>query len=175
MLLGNNSRTKQLALSGILMTLTVITLFFATTMPVNELSLFALSSFFIAVVIIEGGIRTGWIFYASSCLLAFAVLPNKLAIVPYIFFFGLYGIVKYYIERINNIVLEYVLKLGVFNLVLFLAAIIVNELIVKLAPVDKYPWWIIVIAFEAAFVVYDYVYTLIVQYYRDRLRRLLKL
>ena len=54
--------------------------------------------FFIAASIMESGIRAGWLFYAAASLAGFIVVPEKLALVPYIVF-GFYGIAKYYIEK----------------------------------------------------------------------------
>jgi len=167
----NAMNTRKTALSGVLLAIVIITLFLATTSPVNEMSLYALSSFFVSVVIVELGIRAGWVFYLASCLLSL-ILPNKMALVPYILFFGIYGIIKYYIEKLNRLVLEYVFKLLYFNVFVFAVAFFARGLI----PVnlEKYPWWILLAAVEVVFVVYDYAYTLFVQYYMSRIRSKLR-
>jgi hypothetical protein len=143
-------------------------------MPTNRLSLYALSSFFVAVSIIESGVRAGWLFYAATSLLALIIIPDKLGIVPYAIFFGSYGIIKFYIEKLGRIVLEYILKFAFFNACMGIAIWAVSDLF-GFAVSSKLPWWLLIIALEIVFFVYDYVYTLFIGYYRDKLRPRLKL
>ncbi len=172
----NNFSAKRIALSGILIALTVITLLFASVMPTGRLSLYALSSFFVSIIIVEYGVKWGWAFFAASSLAALAVIPVKIRTVPYIIFFGVYGIIKLYIEKLNNIVLEYILKLLYFNLCLAASVYLFKELFIQGAWTDlDFPWWIIVAGLEIIFLIYDYVYTLFIQYYRMRLKRIIKL
>jgi hypothetical protein len=169
-----SSGTKRLALNGILLAMTVITLFFATIMPTSRLSLYALSSFYIAILVIEYGIKNAWVFYGASCLLALVIIPDKPGLVPYIVFFGAYGIVKYYTERRNNRVLEYVIKLAYFNLCLAAALYLARQFFLEGVKISV-PLWGVIIGLEVVFVVYDYVYTLFILYYRDRLKKMLHL
>lgn len=43
------------------------------------------------------------------------IIPNKISLLPYLVFFGIYGIIKCYIESINLMPLELILK-GLFFL-----------------------------------------------------------
>lgn len=170
---GNNvSNSKKVTLSGLLLALVVITLFLATVSPVNEMSLYALSSFFVSVVIIELGIKAGWAFYAASCLLSL-IIPNKVALIPYIVFFGLYGIVKFYIEKLSKLALEYILKLIFFNIFVAVTVLYLNQLIPE--GFQRYSMWALILAAELVFVIYDYAYTLFIQYYRHRIRNRLRM
>lgn len=96
------SKTMKIALGGICLALTVIFLFGGSIVPGIELTLFAISSLFTAVMILETGVKGGVLLYAGAVLLGFAIIPNKLAMIPYAFFFGYYGIVKYYIEKASR-------------------------------------------------------------------------
>ncbi len=166
--------TKKVALNGILGALAVTCLVLATVMPVNRLSFYALSSFFVAVVIVESGSRAGWIFYAATSLLSLMVVPEKLGIVPYVIFFGIYGIVKYYVEKLNKIIPEYAIKFVYFNVCVGVALLTVSSLFGN-SIVVKLPWGLVVIALEIIFFIYDFVYTLFINYYRDKLRPRLRL
>ncbi|NLK87599.1 MAG: hypothetical protein GX279_08925 [Clostridiaceae bacterium] len=163
-------KAKRLALNGILGALAVICLLLANILPTNRISLYALSSFFVSISIMENGIKAGWIFYAATCLISFIVLPDKLGVIPYVVFFGLYGIVKFYIERLNRLALEYILKFVYFNAnaaisIAGFSGLFMPELSVAL------PIWLLVIAAEVVFFIYDYVYTLFIDYYRNKLMR----
>jgi len=170
----NSRKTKRLALNSILGALAVICLLLATILPTARISLYALSSFFVAITIMESGARAGWLFYAATSLLALILVPNKPGIVPYVLFFGLYGVVKFYIERLNRLVPEYVLKLLFLNASAGAAFLLVREFIGYTLEV-RLPWWILIIALEIVFIVYDVVYTLFINYYKERLKPLLKL
>lgn len=172
---GNSFNTKRIALSGILLALSAITIFAATIIPTNRISLYALSSFFISIIIIEYGARYGWIFYIASSLLSFlAVRGNLMALLPFVFFFGIYGLVKYYIEMLNNLGFEYILKLLYFNVSLTAVFLLFKEFLLDSIKVPL-PWWLVIIAVEIVFIIYDYVYTLFIRYYRSNLKRILKI
>lgn len=162
-------RTEIIALNGVLGALAVICLLLADVLPTSKISLYALSSFFVSIAIIEGGIRAGWIFYAATAILGSIIVPDKISIVPYALFFGVYGIIKFYIEKLNRIVIEYVLKVVFFNAC---AAIIIlaAQSLFEAGLTSRFPWVALVIAGEIIFLVYDFVYTLFINYYRDRLR-----
>lgn len=168
----NKSNTRKIALNGILGALALISLFIATVMPTNRIALYALSSFFISVAIVESGVKAGWLFYGSTTLLALIILPEKLGLLPYVIFFGFYGIAKYYIEKLDKIFLEYILKFIYFNLCLGIAWLLIRQLFIAELTV-KLPWFVVIIALEIIFLIYDFVYTLFIAYYRDRLKRML--
>jgi hypothetical protein len=171
---GNSLDTKKIALNGILGALAVICLLLATVLPTNRLSFYALSSFFIAVSIIESGVRAGWIFYLASSLLALIIVPEKLGIIPYVIFFGLYGLVKYYIEKLDKIIIEYILKFVYFNISAGIAVLTISSLF-GIEMSVKLPWWLLIIALEIVFLIYDFVYTLFINYYREKLKPKMKL
>ena len=78
---GKN-RTYVIAASGICLALAMVFLFAGSVVPGVELTMFALSSLFVAVIVIESGTGAGIIFYIASVLLGFVIIPNKLAMIP---------------------------------------------------------------------------------------------
>jgi len=170
----SSKKTYKMALGGILGALAVISLFLATVLPTSRLSFYALSSFFISIVVIETGIRTGWLFYIATSLLAVILVPSKLEIIPYVIFFGIYGIIKYHIEKINKLIIEYILKFTYFNLCMAAAILFISEVFAESIRIQL-PWWLIIAAFEVVFIVYDLVYTMFIVYYKDKLRKKLHL
>lgn len=167
-------KSKTIALNGVLGALAVICLLLADVLPTSKISLYVLSSFFVSVAIIEGGVRAGWIFYAATSLVGFIILPDKISIIPYVLFFGAYGIIKFYIEKLKCIVIEYVLKVIFFNACAGLALLAAGSLF-EGGLASGLPWGILAGICQVIFLVYDIVYTLFINYYRDRLRtRILK-
>jgi Zn-dependent protease with chaperone function len=92
---------------------------------------------------------------------------------PYAVFFGIYGIVKFYIEKIGKTIPEYLLKLVFFNVIMAASIFFIKNFISVMITTKLALWAIIPIA-EAVFLLYDYVYTRIIAYYINRVRRMLK-
>lgn len=170
--MDNKFRTKKLAYSGILLALVIITLFFATFLPTSRLALYVLSSFFISIIIVEFGVYAGWSFYLASNILAFFVISNKIGLIPYTILFGIYGIVKFYIEKLNKLPFEYILKLVYFNFCLILAFIFIKEFLMYNIKIQL-PWWTLLIVLEILFIIYDYIYTRFINYYLHKLKRII--
>lgn len=170
-----NSYSKSLALGGILAALTVLSVLLANIMPTNTLSLLALSSFFISIILMELGLKSAWTFYFATTLLSFIIVPDKTMVIPFISFFGIYGVIKHYIEKLQKLVLEYILKFAFFNANVFLAYFLINSLFESQALFQKYPLWIIFIALQVVFLIYDYVYTMFISYYILKLKKILKI
>lgn len=167
--------SKSLALGGVLTALTVISVFFADIIPTNTLSLYALSSFFIAIILIERGVKTSWVFYFATSLLSFVIVPDKTMVIPFVSFFGIYGVIKHYLEKYTNRVVEYILKYLFFNANVVLAYLLLKVLFEAQTLFKGFPLWIVMIILQVIFLVYDYVYTIFIQYYTTRLRKALKI
>ena len=101
------------------------------------------------------------------------IVPDKISIVPYALFFGGYGIIKYYIEKLDRIILEYILKFLFFNACACIVLLAAGSLF-KAEPIVAFSWWLLIIAGEIVFFIYDFVYTLFINYYRDKLRTKLR-
>ena len=128
--MNNRINARRIALSGVLGALAVVCLFLAAYLPAGRMGFYTISSFFCGIIIIEFGGRAGWAFYTASSLLSLILVPDKLGIIPYIFFFGIYAIIKYYIEKLDNMLPEILLKLAFFNLCLGLAYLLVRQIFV---------------------------------------------
>jgi len=164
-------KAGSFAVGGILLALSVITLYMQALFPIADFTLYMISSFYISAIIIESGTSAGWIFYVASAVLAFIFVPNKIFLIPYILFFGYYGLIKYYIERLNRRPLEIVLKLLCFNAALFISIGLFRELLLGGLDLPDFPGAVIILVLEAAFIAYDYFYTLVIDFYRKRIRR----
>jgi uncharacterized membrane protein len=171
---SRSGKSVKTALGGILLALTVLVLYAESLAPAGRLSLFALSSFFVSIIIMETGLKAGWLFYIGTSLLSFFIVPDKLGLLPYFMFFGLYGLIKCYAEKTKNRTGEYLLKLIFFNLNLALAYFLASALFMAQVRI-KLSLWLVIPILETAFIVYDYVYSIFIQVYRDRIRKALRL
>ncbi len=160
--------SRKIAYGGMLLALNCIILLLINILPINTLFLLGLSSLPIAVVIMEYGPKAGVIFYMGSFLLSFMILANKSQWILYIFTFGIYGLVKYMIEKDRSFVQEYVLKLLSANILIIITYFILRPFIY--IPVNI----ITIIVFEISFIIYDFVYSKFIDYYNLKLRKLVQ-
>lgn len=175
---------KNISLGGILVALTIIILYSTAILPISTISILTISSAIIPVCIIRGDIKTSIFVYISSSLIAFFLVPINIALL-YFIFFGVYGIIKYFVERIRKEKLEILLKLIFFNISFAIGFIIMQnilginiiagleEVISNLIDestrlVAVIILWIIV---QPIFLIYDYAMTMIITFYMERIHK----
>jgi hypothetical protein len=171
--MNNSLRIKKITLSGLLLAFTVICVFLAANLPTSRLSLYALSSLFVSIIVIEAGTKSGWAFYVASAILSVILVP-RLGVIPFVVFFGIYGMIKYYVELLKSRVFEYLLKLVYFNICLVLGLIFLKEILLSGANLSM-PVYILAAGLEVAFILYDYIYTLFIRFYSNTLKPRLRL
>lgn len=164
--------TKKVALGGVMLALQMATLFLAGFVPGIELTLYALSSLYAAIIIIETNISGGLLFYIASVLLALLIIPNKAAILPYIFFFGIYAVIKLMIEKIGKQLIEIPLKLVFFNTSIGAGIILFKSMFLGNINLPEYSNLLLVLGGQLLFLLYDYLFTLLVAFYKKRFSRL---
>lgn len=160
--------SRKIAYSGILLALNIILLILVNIIPMNTLFLLGLASLPIAIVIMEYGPKAGILFYIGSVLLSFIIMVNKAQWILYVFTFGIYGLVKYIIEKDRSFVQEYILKLLVANILIIFAYIILKGFVY--IPINIF----LILIFEISFIIYDFVYSQFMDFYNDKLRRFVK-
>lgn len=165
-----NKKTFKIALGGIYLALTIMFLFGATMIPGIELTLFACSSFFVAFMLLETNVGGAILLYVAASLLGFVTLPNKLAIVPFVFMFGYYGILKYYIEKLHGALPQLVIKVIYFLVAISIGLIGFFKVISSSIHLPNYSLVALIIAGTAMMIVYDLIYTYIIRFYETRIQ-----
>ncbi|GAA3655510.1 hypothetical protein [Asaccharospora irregularis] len=156
--------SKKVAYGGILLAVNIILLLFLNIIPTNTLLIMGLASLPISIVIMEFGPKSGVAFYIASIVLGFIVMTNKSHWVIYVFTFGVYGLIKYIIERDLPVYVEILLKLVFANIVLVFLYFILKPFLyipVKLG---------LIAMFEVVFILYDYMYSSFIDYYNNKLK-----
>lgn len=164
-----NNTSKELAAGGFTVLLTVLLLYFSYILPTGRLFFFSLSTVFISVMVIEYGQKAAFITYTATALLGFIIIPDKLILVPYILFFGYYGILKSFLEKKKKIFFEWVIKLLLYNLALLILYLLYVGFF-GLPVTGHLPLSLLVLILELYFLIYDYCYTMAVSYYMKVLR-----
>lgn len=155
-------KAKDLALGGILTALTIVTLFISILIPINTFAILTISSCFVPIAIMRSNVKIGILVYLASSIIGFFLVPLDIMI-PFILYFGIYGLVKFYIEKLRNMPLEIVLKLVFSNIMLFIGYILFTKFI---SPINiDFPIWLLIILAQIAFIIFDYALTLIITFY----------
>jgi len=160
--------SKNIAYSGVLLALSIVLLMLSFVIPTNTLFFMGLASLPISIVIIEQGIKWGIIFYIASSVLSFLFMPDKVNWIFYTFTFGIYGIIKYFIERDRNIYIEYILKLTTFNIIIGIGYFFLGKF--TYVPLNI----ISIIIAQIIFIIYDYAYGRFIDYYYNKIREKIK-
>jgi hypothetical protein len=164
----------RISLTAMFASMSLLFLYLASILPTMRIAMYFLSSVFVMGLVLEEEIGLAFLMFGVVSLLSLLLMPNILRVVPYVLFFGHYGIGKYFIETsIKDKVVRYVIKLLYYNvglaLIYFLARQVFAQDLLELGIAV----WLLVILAEIAFVVYDYVYTKIASYYFNNIRRFL--
>ena len=166
------NNTKRLTVCAMMAAVSVVILYLGSFVEVLDISVAVAASLMATVIVIEYGAPSAFSVFGVTAILSLLLIPQKFPAVMYAFFFGYYPIIKQKIERIQNRLVQWVLKF-----VVFAAATAVMVAFVALFTPDA-PIGIMMILFAAlAFVtlfVYDIALTRVISFYVWRLRNRVK-
>lgn len=165
------NKTFKLALGGICLALTIVFMFAGSIAPGIELTLFAISSVFVAVMILESGVSGAILLYLAAVILGLILVPNKIGLVPYIFLFGYYGIAKYFIEKLPKATSQIIVKVIFFAAVMCVGFLGFKEILFGAVDLPDFPVAILIIAGTVFMMLYDYIYTLAINIYIRKIQR----
>lgn len=181
-------KASDIAFGGILTAISLILFYLTRLIPTNTLTLLALLAFIPPIALMEKGLKTGVLVYICSGIASLLFVPLNISLL-YILFFGIYGLLKGFIERINKTFIEVVLKLVFFNIALVIGfflmkmilgidvQVIFAKLLSKLASFgfkQTSSTVMVYLLLQPAFLVFDYALTLLVGYYDDYIRKYIK-
>jgi hypothetical protein len=156
-----NNKTLNIVRGGLFTALGLVFMYLAVLLPISSLFFAAVASVIIPICILVSGVRYSFLVYAATALLGIFLPGSKTMIISYILFFGLYGIAKYYIERLRSIPFEILLKMIFFNAALFSSFYIFKLLFLKL-PSYKLSAELIFMGLQLIFLLYDYALTVFI-------------
>lgn len=168
---------KRITYSAISLALTVIFLYAATVFSTGRIAALGLASLLCGICVSRFGVRYGVTLYIGASILSLLVLPNKMFALLYVLFAGYYPIVKLYIEKLQKLWAEWILKILFFNLALALIYIIVKlffaPLLTSVLPLLVLHYVVLaVIVMQVIFVIYDWALSYMIGYYDQFLRRI---
>lgn len=164
------NRTGKIAMGGICTALAVIFMFGASFVPGIELTLFLISSLFTAIMVIEAGAAGGLSVFAAASLLGLILVPNKLALIPYIFCFGYYAVLKFYIEKIKSGVLQILIKVIYAAALMCIGFLLFRSVLASSIHTPDWPVAGLIFAGIVMMILYDYVMTFLINWYIRRFK-----
>ncbi len=161
----------RIALTAMLAALSLLFLYGASVIPSGQLGLVAAAGLFPAAALVSGGVSAAWLCYAATGLLALILVPDKTSAVLYLLFFGLYPILKHFIERLKKLPAEWLCKMALCNAILVLFWMLLRALLLAQLPAAFAQLWIFWLAGNASFVLYDLGFSRLMDFYLVRVHR----
>jgi hypothetical protein len=164
-----STKAVKLAFSGVLCALSVTVLFLGSLFPLVEYAIPTLSGLCLIPIVIEIDRKYAFLAFAAASATGLIVVPRKEFALLFLLFLGYYPIVKSYVESKFRFIAEWALKLGLFNAGM-IAAFFVS---INLLSIPKeefsiggvYLPWLLLLAGNGAFIIYDLAITRVVMLY----------
>ncbi len=164
----------RVSLTAMFASMSLLFLYLASVLPTGRIAMYFLCSVFVMGLVLEEEIGLAFLMYIAVSLMSLLLMPNIIRVLPYVLFFGHYGIGKYYIQtRIKDKVAAYIVKLLYYNVALGLVYLLAQQIIYEDVLSTGVAFWLFVVLAEVAFVIYDFLYDKVTTYYFNNLRRLL--
>ena len=128
-------KTKRVAECGMLAALSIIVLLLGAVFEPLDLTTAFLAGFSVLAIRLRWGRASGLLLYFSTATLAFLLLHNKLPAVLYMFYGGLYPLVKVECQRLFNRPLQWLIEIA-FSCVAYTAMIFVSLNVFGLTNMD---------------------------------------
>ncbi len=151
--------------------MTMVCLYMTFVLPKVSVLFYILSAFFVMGILIEDRPLAAIIMYIMVSGASLLLLPIPYAL-PYIMFFGHYGIAKHFCERIKDKIVGYIAKLTYFNA--FCALIYFLILATGFLPSDiteALPIWALVLIVQPCFVLFDLSLSFAQRFYDNNIRK----
>lgn len=165
---------KKIVVAGVLAALSVIILYLGCAIEVLDLTMSAIVSLLVVVVVIEMGYKYAWLTYIATAILSILLLPQKSPAIFYACFMGFYPIIKSYLERINSALARWIIKLVIGNAALALMFILMSLFL----PDEFEGGWLMLVTYLLgiiAFLMYDVALSKLITLYFVRIRERIKI
>ena len=162
-----------LSLASMFSAFSLLFLYLASILPGVQIVLYFLSSIFVMGIMLEERYGLALLSVLAVSLLGFWLLPDKVLLLPYVFFFGHYGIGKYLIEKKRKRASAMLLKYVYFNIALAALYFTARSLLLSQIPFEL-PLIAFIILMQVIFLVYDFLFSKVTLFYNDRIRKRLK-
>ena len=173
------SQTKKITLSALLVALGTVFMIIGAAIEVLDLTVCAMASLLVVFVFLEIGSYYPWLVWICTSLATALIYPGSLIWIEYALVFGIYPLIKAYIEKLPRWS-WIVVKLLYINAIIWgLFAICEILLGIPFFDADSIGMTVVIyILMNLAFIAYDLFITVMVRFYflklRPRFKKFLK-
>lgn len=164
-------KTADITRGALITALGVVLVYLCSILPTSRLFILGIASCLIPFSVMKINIKVSLTVYAATSLISIMLIGVRDITLAYILFFGIYGIVKYLIEKIRKLPFEIFLKLAYYNLSLLILFLIFKNLFFTSMSLNL-PVYAALIISEFVFLIYDYALTLFIMYADKHFKRL---
>lgn len=156
-----NKLSYKVSLGGIIAALALVTMFLTGFGPFLTYLCPAVAGGLLIMVVIEISAKWAFATYVAISILSLLMTPDREAAMLFIFLLGYYPIIKSKLEKIKNPVVEWITKMGIFNLSVISAYVIIiqvfgmGQLLESVGDWGKYGVLIFLGCANVVFVMYD--------------------
>ena len=164
-------QTKKITLSAMMVALSTAIMLLGAVIEVLDLSVCAIASLLVVFIYLEIGSYYPWLVWICTTLATALIYPGSAIWVEYALIFGLYPLIKAYIERLPRWS-WLIVKLVYINAVIW-GIFCVCELLLGIPFFDEGGTVMIIITYvlsNIAFVAYDFFIMVMVRFYFEKLR-----
>ena len=148
--------TQALTFGALMAALAVAVMYLGCLIPSMELVMDMAAGLIVGTVVAAMGTKVGLLCCVAAGVLALLLIPSKAAALLFLIAFGLYPVVKSWLETKNRRVLEWVGKFFFFNAVLVFCVIFLKEFLFEGVPV---PLPAVFVVGNLFFLLYDYTFS----------------
>lgn len=169
------NQATRVAFGGMLAAVSLTLMLLTRAVPFSEMALPAIAGVLLISAVMEMG--TGWalVIYAAVSLLSLLVAFGNGAALYYIFFFGLYPIVKNRLERIRLRPVQWAAKLLIFNACAAALYFLFTRIFGIPAAVARYGLALVAAVVNLTFILYDFALSRMIVLYVYKIRKMLHL
>ena len=168
-----SSFDKRIVVAGAFVALSIIILYLGCAIEVLDLTMSAMVSLLVVVIVIEMGYKYAWMTYIATSILSIILLPQKTPAIFYTCFMGFYPIIKSYIERIKTALGRWSVKIIIGNMAIGLMFLLMSYFV----PDEFETGTLLIVTYVLAilaFVMYDIALTKLITFYFRMLRERVK-
>ncbi len=165
------SQTKRITLSALMVAMGTAFMIIGAAIEVLDLTVCALASMLVVFVYLEIGSYYPWLVWICTSLATALIYPGSIIWAEYALVFGIYPLIKAYIERLPRWS-WLIVKLAYINAVIW-GLFAICELLLGLPFFDADSTGMVIAVYvlmNIAFVAYDFFITVMVKFYFDKLR-----
>lgn len=153
-------KSFKISLGGIVSALALSLMFFTGITPFGTFAFPMFAGILIVIVSIESGSKYAFLTYGVVGILSLFITPDRESALLFIAFLGYYPIIKKYLEKIKNRIIEYTLKFLIFNISVLVAYSIAIFVFNMKEIIDEYNlgnWFFVISAvlLNVFFIIYD--------------------